>query len=111
MASIGPLALAAAGITKGLDRATPGRPWLKPVLGGTLLFILALLTWRQAGTFADLETLWRATIQRNPGSFMARNNLANLLLEKGRVDEAIVQYRQAQEIEPDEAAAAYNLGR
>lgn len=58
-----------------------------------MLLMLALLTWRQGETCSDAETIWRATIARNPGSFLAHFGLGNILLEKEKVDEVIVLFQ------------------
>jgi tetratricopeptide (TPR) repeat protein len=110
VASIGPIALAAAGVTRALVSFEQRKPFLKPALGGALLLVLGLLTWRQCGMYADIETLWRATIARNPHSWMAYNNLGNALKREGRVDEAIIQYKRTLEIRPSHAEAHNNLG-
>ena len=47
-----------------------------------LLATLGLLTWRQSGIYKDSDTLYRATLRRNPGSWMAHNNLGVDLLAK-----------------------------
>jgi tetratricopeptide (TPR) repeat protein len=60
-----------------------------------LLLTLGVLTWRQCGMYADLDTLWRTTIARNPNCFLARNNLGNIFFRDGRMDEAIEQYQKA----------------
>jgi tetratricopeptide (TPR) repeat protein len=72
--------------------------------------LLATLTWRQGAMYADPETLWRATIARNPACWMAYNNLASELLDKGRVDEAIADARLALGAAPDDAEAHLTLG-
>ncbi|HEX4119129.1 MAG TPA: O-GlcNAc transferase, partial [Verrucomicrobiae bacterium] len=78
-ACIGPLALAAAGIDKFVVRA--GRSLLlRPVTYALLLGILGTLTWRQCRIYDNSETLWRATLERSPGSTIARNNLSQVLL-------------------------------
>lgn len=110
VACIGPLTLVAAAITKGLERFGKELPLLKPAFCGALLLVLATLTWRQCGMYKSPETLWRTTIRRNPGSFMAQNNLGNLLYAQGRVSEAIAHYQQALRIKPDSALIALNLG-
>ena len=76
-----------------------------------VLPVLGVMTWRQCGMYASEETLWRTTVERNSGSFIARNNLANLLFARGQVNEAIVHYRRALELQPDGEAVAYNLGQ
>ena len=110
VASIGPLALAAVGITRGLGLVERKKPFLKPVICGTLLLVLGILSWRQAGMYADLETLWRRTIERNPRSFMAHTNLGIILFARGEVNEAIAHYRKALEAHPAGAQADYDFG-
>jgi tetratricopeptide (TPR) repeat protein len=110
LASIGPLALAAAGIKTALGFSRKGNRLLKPLFCGALLLTLGVLTWRQSRVYAGIETLWRTTIDRNPACWIAHNNLANALLKKGRVDDAIILCQQALAIEPDYGDAHYNLG-
>ena len=40
-----------------------------------LLAALCLLTWRQSRMYADIETLWRTTLERNPDCWLAQNDL------------------------------------
>jgi tetratricopeptide (TPR) repeat protein len=110
VASIGPIALAAAGISNGLGRFKQRSRSLKPVCCGVLLLTLGVLTWRQCGMYADLETLWRITIARNPNSFLAHNNLGSVYFRNGRINEAIEQYQKALEIYPRYVMALNNLG-
>jgi tetratricopeptide (TPR) repeat protein len=141
VASIGPLALAAAALDKLPARF--GRA--KALLCACLLMLLAVLTWRQCRIYADSETLWRATLATTPSSTIARNNLAHslldrgqfdasiglsqevlagnagdpvaqnnlgyALLEKGRVEEAIPHFQRAIAAEPNAPNAYYNLGQ
>ena len=60
--------------------------------------------------YADIEALWRTTLERNPACWMAHNNLGVVLLQKGKINEAIAHYRTALEMQPDYSDAAYNLG-
>ena len=110
VASIGPIALAAAGITAALNRLEKRRSFLKPALGGTLLLVLGLLTWRQSRMYADAETLWRTTITRNPDAWMAYDNLGIILSRKGQVDRAMAVFQKTLSIQPDDALARNNLG-
>ncbi len=79
-----------------------------PVAG--LLAVLGALTWRQAGSYVDLETLWRDTLAGNPAAWMAHNNLGLLLAGRGRIEEAKAHYAAALETKPDDAFAMNNLG-
>jgi tetratricopeptide (TPR) repeat protein len=110
VACIGPLTLAAAAMTLATARIKGRLRLLGPVLGGTLLLVLGVLTWRQCTTYKDLETLWRTTIARNPDSWLARYNLGILLTEKNQVQEATAQFQKTVELRPDHVMAQYNLG-
>jgi protein O-mannosyl-transferase len=110
VACLGPIALAAAGISRALGIWRNGKPLLKPVFCGALLLTLGVLTWRQCRMYADVETLWRTTIDRNPACWLARINLGNALLDKGRTGEAISQLQEAVRLKPDYADAHIDLG-
>jgi len=81
------------------------------VLPAVLIVILGTLTWRQTGNYRDTETLYRATLVRNPASWLAHNNLGVALLDKpGRLAEAKSEYQAALALNPDDAEAHNNLG-
>lgn len=107
--SLGPIALAAYGLSRLQSHLGGGRP-SKVAIGGVLLLPLGLLTWQQAGTYANLESLWRNTIARNPDSWMAHNSLGNALYRRGRIDEAVGEFEQAIRLKPDLAEAYTSLG-
>lgn len=109
LASIGPLALAAAGLTLGGKFLGRQRFALEPALGTALLVSLGVLTWQQCKMYADSDTLWRTTIAKNPKSWMAYNNIAISLLQKGKTDEAIAHYNKALELDPNYGEGHYNL--
>lgn len=81
------------------------------VCGPILVAVLAVLTWRQSIIYTDAETVWRATIARNPGSWMAHNDLGSLLMMQGQLDPAIEQFKQAIAIQPGSVNAQDNLGK
>jgi protein O-mannosyl-transferase len=134
LASMGPLALAGAGIATLLGRfcetpadfvshpdtvtrsgstiATPRRRLLlSGGLCGILLVSLGSLTWRQTAEYHDLFALYTATLDKNPGCWMAHYNLGIVLSEQGEADQAIDHYQRAVVLRPDYAEAHYNLGR
>ncbi len=84
-------------------------PFVTPVICGIPLAVLFLLTWNQTGMYADLETLLRTTITRNPGSSVAYNYLGEILFRQERVDEALSYARMAVKLNPDSAEANSNL--
>src|SRR5215813_12707066 len=109
LACIGPIALASAGIVSLGEKFAQYRI---AIISAALLMVAGLgtLTWRQAATYIDIETLWRTTLARNSECWMAHTNLGMVLLQQGRLDDAIVQYRSALQMQPDSWDAEYNLG-
>jgi protein O-mannosyl-transferase len=108
LAAIGPLALAAAGIT--MLSARMKRRNVQYATMGTILAVLAVLTWFQTGIYCDLEVLWRDTLARNPTCWMAHDNLGLYLTEFKKFDEAETHYREAIKIRPNDHIAYYDLG-
>ncbi|MGA3181240.1 MAG: tetratricopeptide repeat protein [Verrucomicrobiota bacterium] len=96
-AIIGPVALGAAVIRK-------------PVAAAALLLALGALTRHQCGMYADEETLWRTTLARNPGCWMAENNLGLLYGRSGEVEKSVEQFRKVLEIKPDFVETRNSLG-
>jgi tetratricopeptide (TPR) repeat protein len=85
----------------------------RPLVGlgaGLLLAGLGILTWRQARTYHDLETLYRTTIERNPSSWFARGNLGVILAGTGRLPEAMQEYEAALRLNPEIPQTYNNLG-
>ncbi len=109
-ASIGPLALAAAGITSALAPFGRRKALAEWALAAPLLLGLGVLTWKQCGMYRDSETLWRTTIARNPDCSMAQGNLGFALLRKGRIDEAEPLIRRALELDAASPEAHLDLG-
>ncbi len=76
-----------------------------------LLLVLGSLTWRQSSLYRNSETLYRATLERNPDSWMTHNNLGIVLAsEPGRLDEAAAEFQATLRIYPEHAKAHMNLG-
>lgn len=110
LGSMSIIALGAAGIATVLQRRGPQGRVLGRVAGGCLLLTLGGLAWRQSSLYANPQTLYLATIAGNPGCGAAHNNLGNILLQNGRVDEAIVHFEKAVELQPDMADPRDSLG-
>ena len=103
------VALAAAGLTRWLE-GLKNRQFVEPALYTGLFLVLGILTWQQCGMYKDIETLWRVTLVRNPGSPLALNNLGVELLHQRKLDEAVIQFDKALEEKPGYADAHFNLG-
>ncbi|MGB8352417.1 MAG: tetratricopeptide repeat protein [Chthoniobacteraceae bacterium] len=110
MASMGPLALAGAGITLFFDSRKDINPNLQGVFYATLFATLGWLTWSQCGMYRDVETLWQTTVARNPDCWIAYNNLGNILQQSGDVDGGIAYFEKSLQIRPYDAEAVNNLG-
>jgi tetratricopeptide (TPR) repeat protein len=71
---------------------------------------LAVLTVRQCALYADAETLWRGTIERNPGCWVAYGGLGDVYLRDGRVPEAVAAYERAIAIDASNVESHIDLG-
>jgi len=87
-------------------------------LGRQVLIALALLivtglmvdSYFQVSFWRDSETLWRQALANTSNNYIAHNNLANVVMKKGRLDEAAVNYRKALEICTNCPEVYNNLG-
>jgi len=100
LASLGPITLVVALGAAGA-RKVPALGRAARLACGGLLLALGAATWSRAHVFADLETLWRDTVSKNPGAWSAYNNLGTLLLERGRAAEAVPVIERALALRPD----------
>ena len=73
---------------------------------------LGVLTWGQSRQYADEVTLYRATLERNPGCWLCHNNLATPKLHGSlaELDEAIGHLRESLRLNPSDAEAHNNMG-
>src|SRR5882724_9787197 len=108
LACIGPIALVSAGLVK-LTNSVGYGPRFLSVLGILIFSALGLLTWRQSASYRDSETLWRTTIDKNPGCWMAETNLGSELLEGGDIDGAIVHLEKSLRLKFDVPEPHNNL--
>jgi tetratricopeptide (TPR) repeat protein len=110
LGSMSVIALGASGAVLALDRWAHSYRRIGPVIGAVVLTGLGLLTWRQGHIYYNRETLWRDTLAKNPGCWMAHIDLGDVLLKQNKVSEAMGEYEWALQINPDYAEARYNLG-
>jgi tetratricopeptide (TPR) repeat protein len=89
----------------------------KVVAAAIILLAMGVLTWRRAALYAAPELIWRDTLAKNPDSWLAHNNLGQVLLLQGNLDEAIFHITRSLELVKetpifhphDIAAAHFNL--
>jgi protein O-mannosyl-transferase len=109
LASIGPIAAIAAGITwlagKYVDSAA-----IRRAAAALLLVALGALTQQQAALYANEETFYRGIVARNPSAWAAHMNLGVALMASDRAAEAVPHHVQALALKPDLVEARVNLG-
>ena len=87
---------------------------LIPILAGTFIPILMLLTWAQVKHWENSVTLFEHAIDVNenetPSFVIAYNNLGHALLSEQRFEDAVTVFQRAVEINPNYSKAQNNLG-
>ena len=87
--------------------------------GGTavVLVALALLTWRQIGYWRSSRDLWTHALQVTKDNYMAEDYVGSALLVENyeatgqrHLDEAVVHFKNAVRINPNDAISHLNLG-
>ena len=109
LASLGVIVPGASALAIAWDRVGARQRRITTVCGAALIGALAVTTWNRSGVYRDAETLYRDTIARNPGAWMAYQNLGTELAAQNRFGEAIGAYESALRIKSDYTAARDNL--
>jgi protein O-mannosyl-transferase len=109
VAIIGVIALVAAGWSEWWGRARGPSRRAAVAVAAVLVGALAWLTVRQSAIYADEETLYRATIERNRDCWLAHYNLAVELKAQGRRQDVLYHLEEAVRARPDYAEAHNNL--
>jgi Flp pilus assembly protein TadD len=110
LACIGLMALAIAVFTRYIEGANLRIP-AKRFAAVPLVALLAALSWWDTLAYADAETLWRDTLQKNPGAWIAHHNLGIELDARGQHEDARRHYQAAVDLEPSHFRAHHKLGR
>jgi Flp pilus assembly protein TadD len=106
---IGIVALIAGAIYCGVQRIRANGAEL--LINATLIIALIFLTVQRAKVMATDETVWRDTLAKNPAAWSAHNNLACILAEQNKMDEAITHFVASLQLYPNNAQAHGNLGK
>ncbi|MCE0499177.1 MAG: tetratricopeptide repeat protein [Methylacidiphilales bacterium] len=80
---------------------------------GIIVAVVVLMVWKghaYAGLFTNEEVLWDDTLQRDPGSWLAHDDLGGYFIRNNRFPEALAQLNEAVRLKPDFDQAHYNLG-
>jgi tetratricopeptide (TPR) repeat protein len=80
------------------------------VLGVAAAAILVVLSWQHCAAFQNEGTVWSDTLAKNPGCWMAHDNLAKILILQGNLPEARDHGEQALRINPNDADGHNDLG-
>lgn len=103
LASMGPMAAIGAALML-------AGPWVRRFAPPLLLSVSALLAWRHSQEFRDNETLWRATLAKNPNSPMPWVNLGVEQMQQGDTPGAVASFERALQLDPRSDDAFNNLG-
>lgn len=86
--------------------------WIHPISSGVLTVILGLLAFEShwyASAFTNEETLWTYTLDRNPGAWMAYDNLGKTMLQAGEPAQARADFLAVIALKPELAEPYLNL--
>jgi tetratricopeptide (TPR) repeat protein len=76
-----------------------------------ILVACCAVTYVQAGYWQNSETVFARALNVTKGNDIAHLNLGAALLDRGAVQDALVQFRESVAIDPSNALAQANLGR
>jgi len=96
-----------AAVGVGLSRL-PGRAGI--ITTTVFASVLGALTWQQAAIYRDNVGLYEATLRRNPDAWLAHHNLATILLDEGRPDDALIHLERVMVLRPNYPEALASLG-
>jgi tetratricopeptide (TPR) repeat protein len=107
---IGLIGLAVAGV--GYFEAHLALPW-RVAERGLVAGVVILVAWGShayADWYQSAEVLWTRTLQRDPGAWVADENLSSALVDQRRYAEALAYDRRLLALKPAMSDAHYNLG-
>jgi tetratricopeptide (TPR) repeat protein len=90
-ASLGPIALAAAGAA----RLAPRLGKASAIVGGIVLMLLFGLSWNRSRAFESMETICLDVLHKNPSSWLANNNLGDIYMKRGELEDAVAHFEKA----------------
>ncbi|HZZ30333.1 MAG TPA: tetratricopeptide repeat protein [Pirellulales bacterium] len=110
IAIIALVALVASAVAFIFARVPTSLRWAVVTPTGVVVLALTFLARQQSALYAGPMFLYEDTIQKNPASWLAHNNLGNALVDAGRKSEALAEFERTVELNPDSSIAHNNLG-
>ncbi len=107
--SVGIVVFVAAGLALAARRLPPKLHAVGPALAVGLVLLLGALSWRQSRMYTDMKTFYLTTLHRNPGCWIADNNLGSMLFDEGNISEAVAYFQKTLALKPDYPLAHNNL--
>ncbi|MET0791978.1 MAG: tetratricopeptide repeat protein [Polyangiaceae bacterium] len=107
LAGVPVLALIAATGARVLERTSAQ---LRLAVAAAITLLCGWLTFLESAQFRDYETLFLTTLEQNPDAWVAANNLGLYYQKRHALDAAIVQYRNALRVRPEDPQIFTNLG-
>jgi tetratricopeptide (TPR) repeat protein len=86
------------------------KDWAIAAILGAVVILFCVWTYERNTVWGDPVGLWRDCVQKSAGKMRPHFNLGNALVRQHRPEEAIVHYREALRIEPDNVNVLVNLG-
>jgi len=109
LAILGMIVPVSSGLTI-LARRAPVRKSVPVMIAAIVLTTLGAATAKQSADYKDYETLFRASVARNPGSAFLHSNLGVVLMATGRDAAAAGEFEQAVRLAPGDPDYRVNLG-
>jgi tetratricopeptide (TPR) repeat protein len=107
---IGLVALALAGLGALDSRLSPALRTAERIVVGAAIVVMAWSSHSYASWFSNSQILWTRTLQRDPSSWLAEQNLTSDALERGDFNAALEYAQRFLALQPDSADAHYDLG-
>jgi protein O-mannosyl-transferase len=104
------IALLAAGFSLWRRKAQGAAYRTANTLAAAAVAILASLTCLQSAQYSDEITLYTATLEKNPNSWMVHNNLGIALSQLGQEEKALAEFEESLKLNPDFPQVHVNLG-
>ncbi|MFZ4438794.1 MAG: tetratricopeptide repeat protein [Syntrophales bacterium] len=100
-------------IAWGIPELLKGNPYYRyfiPVVAGTTILLLVILTFKQTGVWKDSRSLFEHAIAVTERNYMAHNNLGAYLMGHNRFSEAATHFESVVQIKPYNEKYLNNLG-